>query len=704
MCDVILLQFDLEASNMLEGDLVIIGTDQLRVEPAELPSILQNTLTYEVLMTIGNQEGWAIELVERRIAEYENIPQYTPQTRFGEERMPDDSDGVSLPDLFEALLRRQKWIAAFELSARHFPEQLPRCVEDAGEAYFDTGQFASFWREFSGVAARYVYNDDVLYWYYSAALAQGQHQNIVGMVQDYLRHNDAPRLRGLLAASFPSDRSLYESERAYRMAEDCYTLKYYGYCLLTQKSDYESVRVLRRALYLAEQETKDSQVVDIGNKIGESLIRFGEYRTASAWAVWALDQCYERRIGEELRKLEIQGTLIFCGLLLGHLDGIGLHVERIEAIESSRLVPSLVAMISTLGDYYFVVGQLDRAIQLYDRNVRSNLGPIVAAYSSRDLVRALVAVGEDRKAIEIASRALSLARGGTNFENTLGHLSLGSALSRKSPREALPLLESALSDTKSNRQATWAAQASLHLAKCHIALGNVDDARSVLSSFDWCLRELGKSGWRLFGGPEELFRDVWLLYHEDALPLELTFLGGRGVRVERLVDALPLRWCEILTLLALHPEGLSGEQLALMLYGDDGNQNTLKSTLSRLRRLVPISSRPYRIGLPFSADFVEIDTALREGRLREALEMYRGPLLEASQAPGIVEARVHLEEALREAVLMSGDAGPVVQLARRLKDDLEVWERAERLISRNDPQYPLVRARVRRIRREWGEA
>ena len=88
--------------------------------------------------------------------------------------------------------------------------------------------------------------------------------------------------------------------------------------------------------------------------------------------------------------------------------------------------------------------------------------------------------------------------------------------------------------------------------------------------------------------------------------------------------------------------------------------------------------------------------------LEEALALYQGPLLPWSQAPGVEELRLELEEALRQAVLAQGDTENLFLLAERLGEDLEVWEALLERLPSQDPRLPIVRARVARLRREYG--
>ena len=58
------------------------------------------------------------------------------------------------------------------------------------------------------------------------------------------------------------------------------------------------------------------------------------------------------------------------------------------------------------------------------------------------------------------------------------------------------------------------------------------------------------------------------------------------------------RHSEILLLLASAPQGLSGDELAVLLYEEDNTASTLRAELNRLRNLLGddvLASRPYRL-------------------------------------------------------------------------------------------------------------
>lgn len=115
---------------------------------------------------------------------------------------------------------------------------------------------------------------------------------------------------------------------------------------------------------------------------------------------------------------------------------------------------------------------------------------------------------------------------------------------------------------------------------------------------------------------------------------------------------LSLRHAELLTLLALHPDGTTAEQLATALYGERGNPVSVRAELHRLRaQLAPglLLTQPYRLGVRVRADFLDVRTALTEGRVADAVAGHRGPLLPRSDSPAIRDEREELAAILRRA-------------------------------------------------------
>jgi len=135
----------------------------------------------------------------------------------------------------------------------------------------------------------------------------------------------------------------------------------------------------------------------------------------------------------------------------------------------------------------------------------------------------------------------------------------------------------------------------------------------------------------------------------------LTIDDGRG---RQKTIRLSPRHSEILLLLASTPRGLSGDELAVLLYQEDSSASTLRAELNRLRHLLGdelLASRPYRLVAELTADWLAVEAHLAAGAVTAALRLYRGPLLPASTAPGVVRLREYIEASLRQAVLTAAN-------------------------------------------------
>ncbi|WP_329312906.1 GAF domain-containing protein [Streptomyces sp. NBC_01278] len=177
--------------------------------------------------------------------------------------------------------------------------------------------------------------------------------------------------------------------------------------------------------------------------------------------------------------------------------------------------------------------------------------------------------------------------------------------------------------------------------------------------------------------------------------------GGAGLRLGR-------RHSEIMALLAHHPTGLSGEELAIALYEDESvSPVTLRAEMSRLRGLLgdraPLS-RPYRTTAPLEADFTVVTRHLAAGAVSAALQHYAGPLLPGSTAPGIVRLRRRIEDQARAAVIARADVGLLTDWVCTPwgADDAAVWRA---LAAALPPEArPAALARVRSLDSELGTA
>lgn len=167
------------------------------------------------------------------------------------------------------------------------------------------------------------------------------------------------------------------------------------------------------------------------------------------------------------------------------------------------------------------------------------------------------------------------------------------------------------------------------------------------------------------------------------------------------------RHSEIVLLLAAAPRGLSGDELAVLLYEENVTASTLRAELNRLRHVLGdelLASRPYRLLADVSADWLAVESHLASGDVAEAMRMYPGPLLPRSEAPGVVRLRDQLEGEIREAVLRSRDADLMSRWTRSGwgADDYDMWRAQEAMVSPRSPLLPLIRGQLARLDRECG--
>lgn len=188
--------------------------------------------------------------------------------------------------------------------------------------------------------------------------------------------------------------------------------------------------------------------------------------------------------------------------------------------------------------------------------------------------------------------------------------------------------------------------------------------------------------------------------------LVMTLLGTAEARLDGQRLLLTRRQTEVLALLALHPEGLSLEQLHAHLYGDQAvTFSTLKAEVSHLRHALggQLASRPYRLLMPVATDVDHVLALLRRGQVGPALDAYGGDLLPGTNSPALVEMGEYVAVAVREALLADPQPDAVVRYSELAPYDAEVIEvclDALRPVNgRPHPAVPLLKGRLAVARR-----
>lgn len=205
-------------------------------------------------------------------------------------------------------------------------------------------------------------------------------------------------------------------------------------------------------------------------------------------------------------------------------------------------------------------------------------------------------------------------------------------------------------------------------------------------------------------GADHLFTDTLEVLGRDHAILHT---GGRSVE-------LSSRHGELLTVLALHPEGLTAGDLAVLAYPEGCPAGTVRAEILRLRNLmeslaptpaadvlVPLS-RPYRLSRPLVVDAAQVLRFLERGAYRVALRMYRGPVLPRSESPAAVGLRTEVSAVLREAMLSDAGADTLLQYLQlpEAANDVGAWQLALRLLPPRSPRRSAVVTALERIERD----
>ncbi|GAB7002903.1 helix-turn-helix domain-containing protein [Nocardioides sp. AN3] len=172
--------------------------------------------------------------------------------------------------------------------------------------------------------------------------------------------------------------------------------------------------------------------------------------------------------------------------------------------------------------------------------------------------------------------------------------------------------------------------------------------------------------------------------------LVMTLLGTAETWLDGQRLLLNRRQTEILALLALHPEGLSLEQLHAAVYGDQAvTFSTLKAEVSHLRHAIggQLASRPYRLLMPITTDVEQVLALLRRGRVAAAVDAYGGDLLPGTNSPALAELAEYVAVAVREALLGKPEPDAVMRYSELAPYDTEVLETC---LARLEPQHPAV--------------
>lgn len=672
----------------------VLGGPELRVRAeearAELPAALGDAIVADLMRASGGRYGTLSALAQRAAG----LPRYLVPSPHGP--LLDEAEAELVePDLAVVALRREgELVGALELAVLRAPQLVEELLRTAGPRYQEEGLLARLHVLLSALPESLGRRERVLEWRLVAALAAGDLAAVAPAVDTHLQAHSAPALRARRAGTVAHARGFVLAEAAVRAARTPLTL--WQYARLHPDPEV-ALELLRESVQVAEDVGSRYEVARNAESLAAKLNHVGEFARAAAWGRWALDVFDQERLQDGARRLSIVNDLAVARILSGDVAGLRHTLEDARAAVEGSL-PGIAARVrSTLAYLELAEGQPEAALAHLQVTYRASPRRTRARYAYQ-LVRVLNELGRSAAAAAVATDAVEIGAGGEPHERWEGLLARGMARAcADEPTAADDLLEVLMA-----RPAVMEQRLS---AALHYLLVSPGAAHDLPVDVARVLRTLHPSALGVLSGPAPRFAAIWSTLASSVPELQLGFLGGPHCRLRGRAVTLPPRLAEAALALVLHPDGIGREQLNAFLTPEGQaafSPGGMRGTLTRLRGLLPVSDAPYRFTVPYRADVLEARAHLASGRVREAVTLLRGRLLPASEAPGVEEQRLVLEEELRQAAFQAADGDALFDLAERFGDDIECWLATADALAPGDPRAALARARVRRLEREYG--
>lgn len=600
---------------------------------------------------------------------------------------------VDAPLAVQALRRVGDLVGALELATLQAPALVDDLLKQAGPRYQEEGLLRRLHLLLSALPEEYSHSERVLEWRLVAGFAAGDIATVLPDVDAYLAVHVAPEIRARRAGAMPAEAGFAMAKEAVEALRSPLTLWQYG--RLHPDPD-AALQALREAVQLADDVGAPFDLVRNSGMLVARLLRSGDYGQAARWARWTLDVFDRGEVRDGARRLQVVNDLSMASIMSADLVGVRGVLENAQVLAEGTL-PQLASLLrGTLAALELAEGQPEAALELALANYHTSPRRSRAVHGQL-VVRILLELGREREAARVAEDVIALSDAGRGYEWQVAQLARGMVGALSGDADAAPTLLDVILAPDLAAEHRLPAILYYLLAAGDGAVNLPQDAVALLSGAT-------PTALRVASGPEERFAGIWARVSSRSTDLRVSLLGEPSARYAGKRIALPQRLAEVVAALIGSPNGVDAESLNVFLIPDSGTPFTksgMRAMLTRLRKLLPISDAPYRFEVPFTCDLLELRAHLAEGEVRRAVALYRSPLLPNSEAPGVVEERLDLEEELRQAALDARDADALFELSERLGDDLECWEAAAGALLPGDPRIAVARARVRRLREAY---
>jgi hypothetical protein len=685
---------------------LVVGPERLRLTEQEARGLAPGSLSAQVVESLWREADGRFTDFTSSVHMAVRLPRLTVPSPSGP-LVETRNAALVEPRTAVLLLQREGDLAgALELAVLKAPEMVEELLRHAGPRLQEEGLLQRLHLLLTALPEAFSQTERVLEWRLVAGTWANDYSAVFEDVDTYLESYTAPALRARRAGTLSYQAGFALAEQAVTARRTALTVWQHG---RMHPNPDTAIQLLRESVQLAEDSGTKYEVARNAGALAARLSQHGEFARAASWARWALDVFDREHLRDGPRRLIIVNDLAHARIMTGDLVGLQSTLEDAQVLVEAALPQLAVMLRSTLAQLELAQGDALAAQELLSATYHASPRRTRARYGFQ-LVRALIELGRLDEAWQVARDVSETSAVGEGHERSQAALARGmvGAVSHAhggNPGSGEGGRSTATGGTAESDLLEALFDAALPAeqrltAALYYLLASGGSAHNVPAALVPVLSTLHPVALRVLSGPPDVFEGVWATLGGPAVDLSLRFLGGVECRWQGRDVSLPARLAEVALALALHPAGISRDELNTFLTPDGQLPFTsggMRGMMTRLRSQLPVSEAPYRFTVPIRADILDVRQLITAGKVREAIGLLHGPLLPHSEAPGVVEQRWDLEEELRQAALLVGDADALYDLAERLGDDLEFWQAAADALGVGDPRLALARARVRRL-------
>lgn len=653
------------------SDLPILTNEDLRVTRSEAFQLAEPLLLSESqIQDAYDQTRGVFEPLWIRLNELARRPIPLRPTADGFKHPPGYEVDLD-PKLLVSLLRKkEKYMEALEIAVPNCPHLVPQFIEEAGSRALLTGAHAHLHVLLEALPREIKEDEVVMRWRIEAAYLMDKKVEIKEEVLEYLEKHEAPDVRATaIMYDIQEENLLYTIQKFMSSEKTIYTLKAIIYIMSHSKEILGSSIPSYGLEALSKAEARENKLESIrcAYLLAEAYSCAYNFHASQNWYEWCFDIMKEMPKLNANDKLRILNGWIFLMINLGKIEEAKKSLMESDIIADFAPKKIRDLYINTKLAIDFVQGKNEESLHRW-RVLWENSNRNFKGYYGYHYTKTLLANNQRELAFEVVKKTLTLSEGihpVYKLYAILGEALLNLDHDNSLVKTRLSEAEEILSD---------------HFN--HSAYGIVEMIKICVSE-DMSIDTNVKNSINNYGSKYLIGRS---LENNKSTKLSLEFLKNT-YSVDGKILKIPFRQLEILLILAMHPEGMTGESLMLELYGDDiSNYGSLKTNISKLRKLIPIQSNPYKISVRFDNDISNLIKDINSGNLESLVETFK-PFMLNSESPYIEELKSFVENGYRNLAIAKKDLNALIKFIEFYPDDMEVWSVVMHNISKEDNRY-----------------